>query len=120
MPKNLLNGLPFPPLLILDQDAPIREEQIRKLFESGRENNGISILVRNESGHQDRGGYYFHIKKNSNKVKEYFLYDFEKSKVSSLHESDLILLINHCSGREFSPKSYSVCQNEINLRNDLQ
>lgn len=56
MPKNRLDGIPFPPLLTLEQDTPIRIEQIQELFSKYSQNSAISILIRSKSGHPKRGG----------------------------------------------------------------
>ena len=120
MPKNPLPGLPFPPLEVLDQDAPIRVWQIQALLSNRQPDAGLSLLLRSKRGHLKRGGYFFHIKKPDPFSNIYELFDFQERKVASMNEDDLVLLINHCAGREFSIRSYVVCQNEINLHDDLQ
>ena len=120
MPRNPLPGLPFPPLDILEQDTPIQAHQIHDLLSTRGADDGISLLIRSESGDPNRGGYYFHFTRSNPLEVTYDLYDFQKHKVASLSEDDLVLLINHCSGRAYSERSYMICQNEINLRDDSQ
>ncbi len=119
MPRNPLAGLPFPPLTLLDQDVPIEPRQIHDLLRDRGPGNGVTVLVRSENGHPNQGGYFFHFKKSAEPNESYELYDFQKRHVASMNEEELILLINHCSGRGFSETSYVVCQNDINLRDDL-
>lgn len=118
MPKNTLGELPFPPLHVLDHDGPIQAVQIQKILAERENAAEISLLLRSEDGHPKRGGYYFHFKR-SDSGNMYDLYDFQKRQVASVNENDLVLLINHCSGRAYSHQSYELCQNEINLRDDL-
>lgn len=120
MPKNPLGSLPFPPLKVLDQDVPVKEDQVQAFIRERGETNGVSMLLRSENGHPNRGGYFFHFVKSSDLEKSYDLHDFQKRKVASMDEEDLVLLINHCSGRQFSEDSYHICQNQINLRDDFQ
>lgn len=120
MPRNPLPNPPFPPLAILEQDTPIRADQIHELLNTRVRKDRISLLLRSEHGNPNRGGYYFHFIKSASPGNTYNLYDFQKRQVASLSEEDLILLINHCSGRAYSEQSYMICQNEINLRDDSQ
>ena len=59
MPRNPLDGLPFPPLRVFDQDAPIQPAQISNFFQDRDKDDGVGLLLRNENGHLDRGGYFF-------------------------------------------------------------
>ena len=120
MPRNPLPALPFPPLGILEQDTPIQAHQIQDLLSTRDVGDRISLLLRSENGDPNRGGYYFHFTRSTLIETTYDLYDFQKRKVASLSEDDLVLLINHCSGRAYSERSYMICQNEINLRDDSQ
>lgn len=118
MPRNQLGSVPFPPLEVLQRDSPIDGALINQLASKREIRNGISILIRSETGHPKRGGYFFHFRKIDNSTDEYELFDFQKTQVASLSERELILLINHCSGARYNEESYLVCQNEINLRSD--
>ena len=120
MPRNRLPALPFPPLAVLEQDTPLQAHQIRDLMSSRDAGDRISLLLRSKRGHPKRGGYYFHFTMSAPPENTYHLYDFQKHKVASLSEEDLVLLINHCSGRDYSERAYMICQNEINLRDDSQ
>lgn len=118
MPRNTLEALPFPPLKVIDQNAPVDATQLRAFLDTKTDTDGVSILIRSETGHPERGGYFFHFRRSTATPIEYELFDFQKTRVAAMTEDELILLINHCSGRQYSEASYLVCQNEINLRSD--
>ena len=118
LPRNILHGLPFPPLIVIDQDNAIDQILIDELVDSKGEREGVSLLLRSENGHLKRGGYYFHFQLSDKNLGFYNLFNFENEQVAELSKSDLVLLINHCSGREYSDKSYKVCQHTINMRDD--
>lgn len=118
MPKNPLPGIPFPSLKVIDQNSPLDTIQLKALISDRGDQEGVSILIRSETGHPKRGGYYFHFRRSPNNYDDYELFEFQKTRVATMSEDELVLLINHCSGRQYSEVSYGVCQNEINLRGD--
>ena len=118
LPKNTFKGIPFPPLHIIDRDEKI-DSVFFDSFTIGKGiENGISILLRSNTGHDNRGGYYFHFKSMQDCADRFSLFNFENNQVALLSKNDLILMINHCSGREYSDSSYELCQTKINLRDD--
>src|SRR5437016_2503812 len=54
--------LPYPPLVILALEGPIRWSDIEKQIKD-RLPNGVSICVVSARGEENHGGYFFHIKK---------------------------------------------------------
>lgn len=117
MPKNPLKGLPFPPLHVIDQDEPI---QAKEILDSIDQRSEVSILIRHEKGHIDRGGYFFHFKEKAGHSRVFELYNFQNRFLLSIDLERLVLLINHCSGRFYSEEMYKLCQNHINLRDDSE
>lgn len=115
MPRNELGGLPFPPLKRLDTDQPVTQAQLRRLLSHSP--RGLSLCVRSRSGHENRGGYYFHLRPNK-ELTGCTLFDFQKTAVAALDLSQAVALINHCSGISFCEKSFDLCQRVINFRLD--
>ena len=97
----------------MDQDSAIESNQLQDALDTG--SGSVSLLIRSEHGHKNRGGYYFHLRRE---VQALGLYDFEKNKISNLTDEEAILLINHCSGRKFDEASFYVCQRVLNFRTE--
>lgn len=126
MPKKSFDGLPYPPLVTLDRDDPIRPDDLAPLLR--RRPRGVTLCIRSgavEGAKQNRGGYFFHITPNPNNPGHYFLTDFEKIPIArSGHEviqfdiDDLCEFVNHCTGMRFSESCLLLCQMEINFRSD--
>lgn len=115
MPRNELKGLPFPPLRRLETDEPVTKAQLTQLL--SKSPRGLSLCVRSRSGHENRGGYFFHLLPNR-ELTSCTLYDFEKTPVIDLKLSQAVALVNHCSGLLFSEECFDLCQKVVNFRQD--
>lgn len=104
--------VPFPPLQLLDTDSPVEQDRLLDLLAKRRQ---ASVLVRSESGPVQRGGYFFHIRKNPGGIE---FVDFSGTPVTTLTYDEATRLINHASGRRFDPEMLVKCQRIINLRQD--
>ena len=78
--------------------------------------DGITLCIRSEAGHPDRGGYFFCISKKGDNM--YELETIEGVHVDTFSEERLLTLINHASGRVFDSEMLDYCQNSINFRTD--
>ncbi|OBQ20097.1 MAG: hypothetical protein AN488_13505 [Anabaena sp. WA113] len=116
MAKNKIGNIPFPPLVKIDVNEPLSVDEVTKILKSRDE--GISICVRSQEGHPDRGGYFFHILPKDKNITQCEIYNFEKISVSKLELSELTDFINHCSGLQFSKTAFHLCQSVINFRLD--
>ncbi len=107
--------LPFPPLLQIDQDEPLEPRDLTRHLGS-RLDAGVSFCVRSAAGPERRGGYFFHVRRDSSG--QCWLATFDGEEVVSLDElSSLAALINHVSGRKYSEQMWEIAQ-RINLRKD--
>jgi hypothetical protein len=105
--------VPFPPLRIVDRDAPLESDWLtERMAEWGGE---ASILLRWENGPAQRGGYFFHL---SRRRQLYGFHDFAGKPIIELGEAKAARLINHASGRAFDAEMLDLCQKVINLRQD--
>jgi hypothetical protein len=116
MAKNKIGNIPFPPLVKIDVNEPLSVDEVTKILKSRDE--GISICVRSQEGHPDRGGYFFHILPKDKNITLCEIYNFEKKSVITLTVNNLTDFINHCSGLQFSKTAFHLCQSVINFRLD--
>jgi hypothetical protein len=116
MAKNLIGDPPFPPVVLFDHDRLFNEADLRAL--SLRQPDGITLCIRSPTGHAKRGGYFFHFKPMPNG--DFMLYEFDSTERRAFTSADLILFINHCTGREFHEPSLLLCQTELNFRKDAE
>jgi hypothetical protein len=114
--KNSLEGLPFPPLQRLDTDTPVTEEQVSSLLDHSPK--GVSVCVRSVTGHQNRGGYFFHFRVLATDPHRVEILNFERLVAASIEREKLARFINHCSGLQFDQEMFEVCQSVINFRLD--
>lgn len=112
MPNFSLQQQPQYPLVIIDSDKPISIEQLADCFAN---RNCITLCMRSEEGHSQRGGYFFCISKN---IGRFSLETIEGVFVDSFFIDTLVKFINHASGRLFDNEMLSYCQNTINFRVD--
>jgi len=121
MPTKIFTaGLPYPPLIRVDQSGPLEPAQLAEVLEGAR--NGWSICVRSESGEPNRGGYFFHVRRDAD---HFILSDFENISVTKpggdvikFDLESLCAFVNHCTGALFSEKMLYLSQSEINFRSD--
>ncbi len=113
MPNFDLSNQPQYPIVTIDSDNTIQDDQIENLFIS---TNGITLCVRSASGHPDRGGYFFCIKKEVDG--SYQLETIEGDYIDSFDLCSLVRFINHSSGKLFDAELLDYCQNKVNFRND--
>lgn len=111
MPRNPLGHPPFP-LQTLELDRPITLDDIlKKLLKSP----AVSLCIRSSAGHQNRGGYFFHIEKAS---PNYRIVDFKKNLIGILPPEKLVRFVNHVSGRRFDEEMLLYCQAIVNFKQD--
>ncbi len=116
MPKMKFDGLPFPPLVKLDTDDPVKAEMLSELLKD--RHSGASICVRSATGHINRGGYFFHVRPHDATLARWDIFNFEKIYVADLPLNELTTFINHCSGLAFDEAAFQLCQTVINFRLD--
>jgi len=68
------------------------------------------MCVRHSEGHENRGGYFFHLVPTMPDCQHVSLYNFEKILVAEMTLQEATRLINHCSGLEFSDWAFQFCQ----------
>lgn len=112
MPNFSLQQQPQYPLFIINSDNPITIQELANCFIN---TNCITLCVRSEEGHSQRGGYFFCILKNFD---TFSLETIEGIFVDSFSIDMLVRFINHASGRLFDSEMLSYCQNTINFRVD--
>lgn len=113
MPNFDLSNQPQYPLVTIDTDDAIENNQISSLFNN---QNGVTLCVRSATGHPNRGGYFFCISKTNNN--NFNLETIEGVYVDCFTLESLVKFINHSSGKKFDPDLLDYCQNSINFRND--
>ncbi len=113
MPNYDLSNQPRYPLVTIDSDNVIQDNQIETLFSCS---DGVTLCVRSYNGPSNRGGYYFCIKKISES--SYHLETIEGDYIDSFDLHSLVRFINHSSGRLFDTDLLDYCQNSVNFRND--
>ena len=113
MPNFNLQQQPHYPIKTIDTDEVIKSTQLTSLFAN---DEGITLCVRSEKGHENRGGYYFCILKQSEE--SYLLETIEGVEIDTFDLSTLVAFINHASGKKFNEELLDYCQNSINFRND--
>ena len=116
MPRNLIGALPFPPLVVFDEDRPFAIDDLQRIMND--RTDGVSICIRYPEGPAKRGGYFFHFKPTSDAMDHYTMYDFEKRPVASFSPDSLVKFIDHCTGRRFDQESFDLCQTELNFLKD--
>jgi len=106
--------LPHPHFLLIPKDNPISWMDIESLL-LNQIKDGVSICLLSESGHENRGGYFFHIKK----INDHFIFStFDRDNVLELQSGEEVAeFINHVSGRSYSERMWRESQ-YINLRPD--
>lgn len=113
MPNFDLTQQPQYPIKTLDTDNVIQSSQVASLLS---EYHQITLCVRSENGHPNRGGYYFCISKKGTNT--YDLETIEGVYVDTFSLNNLTTLINHASGKMFNQQILDYCQNNINFRTD--
>jgi hypothetical protein len=111
MPRNVIGSSPFP-LETLELDRPITLEDIRNKL---GKRMGVSLCVRSLKGHENRGGYFFHIEKDK---ANYRILNFKKDVIGILSPEQLVRFVNHVSGRQFDEEMLLYCQAEVNFKQD--
>ncbi len=111
MPRNIIGKSPFP-VKTIETDQPLALDDITSKLGKAR---GISLCVRTNSGHKNRGGYFFHIEKTDD---DFCIIDFEKNLIAKLTARQLVRFINHVSGRQFDTEMLTFCQNVVNFKQD--
>lgn len=116
MPKKELGKPPFPPVVRIDTAIPISQQRLLGIL---RERvNGVTICVRSDTGHDNRGGYFFHLKPSDDTLSNCEIYNFEKILVATLPLDKVTAFVNHCAGLAFDEWSFQFCQSVVNFRLD--
>ena len=115
MPRNFIGDLPFPPVVLFDENREFTIEDLGRI--AGARPQGVSICVRYPEGPEKRGGYFFHFGQKG-ASDEFALYDFEKRLVKIFSVASLVVFINHCTGKRFDKESFVLCQTELNFLKD--
>ena len=113
MARNIIGSIPFA-LHIIDTDNEILQSEIENIFSTTPQ---VSICVRSQSGHTDRGGYYFHFEFNpdENTVN---LYDITHTQIDTLPLETAVRFLNHASGRKYDEEMLRYCQSYVNFKQD--
>ena len=113
MARNIIGSLPFT-LHTVDTDNEILPTELESIFLSYPQ---VSLCVRSQSGHTDRGGYFFHFEINpdDNTVN---LYDITRTKIDTLSLENAIRFLNHASGRKYDEEMLRYCQSYVNFKQD--
>lgn len=111
MPAAPIGPTPFP-LKLVDSDKSISDIEIERLVSNSE---GCSLCVRALEGDNNRGGYFFHIKKTDS---QFGIYDFNGVWIANVTLAFLARFINHASGRIFDPEVLVFCQTIVNLKQD--
>lgn len=106
--------LPYPPLVLIQSDEPLTWDEL--LPRIGQHlDAGVSICLQAETGHDNRGGYFFHVKRTT---QGYMFRTFDRQKVLALRkEEEVVAFINHVSGRKYDQQMWMQSQ-LVNLRTD--
>ena len=115
MAENEIGPAPFPPVRLIDQDAPVTAAQLDEILQHA--GAGVSLCVRYGKGHSNRGGYFFHARP-SDDHRGWTLLDFERHAIAIVEADFLRRFINHCTGREFDNECFEFARNVVNLRSD--
>lgn len=110
---RVIGALPFENLVLVDTQEKIEAEYINRIAESFP--IGVSICVRPHPGPEKRGGYFFHFRKLE---ETYELVNAHGTPAIQIQEEELVKLINHCSGLEFSSEIFQLFQAKLNFKSD--
>lgn len=116
MPKKELGEVPFPPVVRIDTATPISLEQLSEIMRTRVD--GTTICVRSDTGHENRGGYFFHLRPTDNTLSDCEIYNFERILVAILPLNRTTAFVNHCAGLAFDEWSFQFCQSVVNFRLD--
>lgn len=113
MPNFDMAKQPRYPLIKVDTDEPLTEEQLLTLLSKS---NGITLCVRSRNGHINRGGHFFCIQRLENEKN--LLESMEQEYIDTFPTPVLVRFINHACGLKFDRDMQLYCQNSLNFRMD--
>jgi len=116
MPKKAFGDAPFPPLVRIDTSEPVSLKQLSEILSSRPD--GVTICVRSAVGHENRGGFFFHLKVPGGISNDCEIYNFEKIRVAVMSLDKTVAFVNHCAGLAFDDWAFHFCQSVINFRLD--
>jgi hypothetical protein len=116
--KKAFDRLPFPPLALVETAGPIEAKALKVLIAKRPE--GLSVCIRSNAGHADRGGYFFHFSSDNRQEGSFRVFNFEGIYVISFNLDNLTRFVNHCAGLQFDQEMFNLCQSQINFRLDPQ
>ena len=115
MPSFSLKRQPRYPIRIIDTNSPILLEQLNHAFDGL---DAVTLCVRSENGHPNRGGHFFCIRKDRQHTEKMCLETMEGDDIDTFTAEQLIRFVNHVSGLLFDREMLTFCQNSINFRTD--
>jgi hypothetical protein len=112
LPRPL--SLRYPPLVSIEVAEPVTWKFLRAQVEA-RLDKGVSFAVLRQDGPTDRGGYFFHLKREG---KDFVFSTFDRTGVCKLSSGeDCAEFVNHVAGLAYSEKMWELSQ-IVNLRTD--
>jgi hypothetical protein len=106
--------LPYPPLVLIQSDKPLTWDDLLRHI-GQRLDGGVSFCLQAEEGDNNRGGYFFHVKRTA---QGYMFRTFDRQEVLTLREKDeVVAFINHVSGRKYDEQMWMQTQ-LVNFRTD--
>lgn len=108
--------LPYSPLILVQSDEPLTWDDLL-LHIGARLERGVSICLQAETGHDNRGGYFFHFKRTPQGCE---FRTFDRQSVLTLHEGEEVAaFVNHVSGRKYDHHMWIKSQ-LVNFRTDQE
>lgn len=107
-------------IIPIDSDDPITKND---LITSIGDKKGVTLCIRTKTGNEKRGGYFFSIEVNEDKITvktfdgEQLMHDSDCKCVGFSFE-EFTEFVNHVSGRIYSEKMFELCTNRLNFKTD--
>ena len=106
--------LRFPPLQIIEVAGPLTWPDFDALLNERLE-SGVSFVLLQRDGPRDRGGYFFHLKREE---QTYIFSTFDREGVCTFGSGEECAeFINHVAGLAYSEGMWAIAQ-LVNLRTD--
>ena len=114
MPNFDLKQQPQYPIRVMNTDTPISLCQLHEAFDTL---DAITLCIRSNVGHTNRGGFFFCIKRDQS-TDQMILESIEGDIIDIFSSNNMVTFINHVSGLQFNKEILIYCQNHINFRTD--
>ena len=107
-------SLPFPPLQVVELDGLVTWDWLERLIRD-RLAAGVSLCIVGGVGAPNRGGYFFHLRKE---VEGFAFSTFDRPNALTFGSGEeCAAFINHVTGRLYDKNMWAKCQ-KANLRTD--